>query len=107
MKTRTEYVAVRFSEEELQELDRQRGTLKRSVFLRNLLLRRRIPKPIPETNQRAYTETSRWASALNQLARKVNQGIDIDLVELNQTLKEFRKGLIGLKTGESDDSEDF
>lgn len=106
MKTRTEYVAVRFSEEELLELDKQRGTLKRSVFLRNLLLRRRIPKPIPEPNQRAYTETSRWASALNQLARKVNQGIDINLAELNQTLKEFRRNLIGLKVNE-DDSEDF
>lgn len=106
MKKRACYVAIRFSEEEIEALDQQRGTLKRGPFLRNLFLKRRIPKPIPEPNQRAYTETSRWASALNQLAKKMNQGIDIDLVELNQTLKEFRRNLIGLKVNE-DDSEDF
>ena len=104
MGNRTKYLAVRFSEEELSELDRQRGAMQRGPFLRNLFLRRKIPQPIPGVNLEKYVETARWASALNQLARKVNADDRIEIEELRQILKRFRRGLIDL-AGEFDDSE--
>ena len=103
MGNRTKYLAVRFSEEELSELDRQRGAMQRGPFLRNLFLHRKIPQPIPEVNREAYIETSRWASALNQLARKANADERIEIEELRKALKSFRRGLIDL-AGDFDDS---
>lgn len=103
MGDRTKYLAVRFSEEELSELDRQRGAMQRGPFLRNLFLHRKIPQPIPEVNRETYIETSRWASVLNQIARKTNADERVEIEELRQTLKRFRRGLIDL-AGDFDDS---
>ena len=103
MGNRTKYLAVRFSEEELAELDRQRGAMQRGPFLRNIFLHRKIPQPIPEVNRETYIETSRWASVLNQIARKTNADERVEIEELRQTLKRFRRGLIDL-AGDFDDS---
>lgn len=98
-------VSVRFNPAEMEELDRRRGKIRRGTYLRNMFLGKREPKQIPVPNQKAYSETARWAANLNQLARSVNAGGEIDVAELQRILSAFRLSLLGL-TGEGggDDS---
>jgi len=101
---RTHCVSVRFNPVELQELDRRRGKIQRGTFLRNLFLGKREPAQIPEPNRKAYAETARWASVLNQIARRMNEGEDVDIESTRATLAGFRRSLLGLVKG--NDSED-
>ena len=105
MGERTHCVSVRMSDQELQDLDRRRGRVRRGTFLRNVFLGKREPRQIPEVNRERYSETARWAANLNQLARSVNAGGEIDVAELQRILSAFRLSLLGL-TGEGggDDS---
>lgn len=105
MGERTITVSSRFSPEEVQELDRRRGKIRRGTFLRNLFLGKREPKQIPEVNREQYIETARWAANLNQLARALNSAEVPDIREIQRTLAGFRQSLLGL-TGEENDSED-
>ena len=85
------------SDQELQDLDRRRGKIRRGTFLRNVFLGKREPKQIPEVNRDKYIETARWAANLNQIAKQLNTADVIEIEELRRTLNEFRKSLIGLK----------
>ena len=100
MALRTEYVAIRFSKEELEELDRRRGAVQRGTFLRNLFLGKREPRKIPEPNQLAYQETARWASNLNQIARQMNGADAVSIDAIRRTLAGFRQALLGLRDDE-------
>jgi len=97
---RTHCVSVRMSPAEYQNLDRRRGKIQRGTFLRNLFLGKREPAQIPEPNRKAYAETARWASALNQIARRMNEGEEVDIQEIRATLARFRRGLLGLVNGD-------
>ena len=89
-------ISVRMSETEVAELDRRRGKIRRGTFLRKLFLGKREPRQIPEPNQRAYQETARWASNLNQIAVRLNGADSVAIEEIRRTLAGFRAGLIGL-----------
>ncbi len=104
MGERTITVSSRFSPSEAAELDRRRGSVRRGTFLRNLFLGKKEPAQIPQPNREAYSETARWASALNQIARRLNEGEDVDIESTRATLAEFRRALLGLVKG--NDSED-
>lgn len=93
-------VSVRFNPVELQELDRRRGKIQRGTFLRNLFLGKKEPAQIPQPNREAYSETARWASVLNQIAKRINQDEPVDIQELRATLAGFRRGLLGLVQGD-------
>ncbi len=97
-------VSVRLNSKELRELDRRRGKVQKGVFLRRLFLGKKEPAQIPQPNREAYSETARWASALNQIARRLNEGEDVDIESTRATLAEFRRALLGLVKG--NDSED-
>jgi hypothetical protein len=98
-------VSSRMSKEELDELDRRRGRIRRGAFLRNVFLGKKEPRQIPEVNREKYIETARWAANLNQLSRSLNAGNGVDVAELQRILSGFRLSLLGL-TGEDggDDS---
>lgn len=85
------------SDQELQDLDRRRGKVRRGTFLRNVFLGKREPKQIPEVNRDKYIETARWAANLNQIAKQLNTADVIEIEELRRILTEFRRSLIGLK----------
>lgn len=85
------------SDQELQDLDRRRGKLRRGTFLRNVFLGKKEPKQIPEVNRDKYIETARWAANLNQIAKQLNTAGVIEIEELRRILSEFRRSLIGLK----------
>lgn len=89
------------SDQELRDLDRRRGKIRRGTFLRNLFLGKREPRQIPEVNRESYAESARWAANLNQLARSVNVGGEVDMAELQRVLGGFRLSLLGL-AGEGD-----
>jgi len=102
---RTKTIAIRFSEAELEVLDRQRGTRKRGAFLREMLLGLPAPQPIPEVNQDAYNASARWAANLNQIARRLNadEKYEVNINELKELIKGFRLALLG--GNDDDDSE--
>lgn len=102
---RTKTIAIRFSEAELEVLDRQRGTRKRGAFLREMLLGLPAPQPIPEVNKDAYNASARWAANLNQIARRLNadEKYEVNINELKELIKGFRLALLG--GNDDDDSE--
>ena len=101
-KNRTHCVTTRLNDEELEELKRRKGNIPYGVYVRQVLLGR-PPKQVPEVNRKAYAETARWASALNQIARKLNMGEDVDISEISRVLSAFRQSLLGIKFGDDDD----
>lgn len=104
MGERVHCVSVRLSPDELQNLDRRRGKIRRGTFLRNLYLGKREPRQIPEANRERYAETARWAANLNQISRVLNAGGEIDVAELQRILSAFRLSLLGLTGEDGDDS---
>jgi hypothetical protein len=52
---------------------------------------------IPEINRKAYSELSRSASNLNQIARKLNQRGKVEIQEIYNALQSFRVALMGMK----------
>ena len=44
-----------------------------------------------------------WASVLNQIARKLNMGEDVDISEISRVLSAFRQGLLDINFGGDDD----
>lgn len=94
-------ITVRLNPEELKMLDQKRGIVPRSTFFRKKLIHAKIPVGVPPINRQAYTETARWASNLNQIARFLNayDGDEIPsqgVREIYAYLKKFRAKLIGL-----------
>lgn len=102
-KHREHCVSTRLSDEELEELKRRKGNIPYGVYIRQTVLGR-PPKQVPEVNRKAYAETARWASALNQIARKLNMGEDVDITEVRRVLNAFRQKLLGI-TFEGDEND--
>ena len=97
---RTHCVSVRITPSELRLLDARRGGISRGSYIRNIFLGKKIPPQVPEVNRKAYLETARWASNLNQIAYALhNFGDEISArgtEEIYSYLKKFRMKLIGL-----------
>ena len=99
MATSRHCVSVRFTAEELANIDRVRGKIPRGTWCRRAILGKPVPV-IPEPNREAYQETARWASALSQVARSLNMGADVDMQEVQLLLKRFRFSLLGVSLDE-------
>lgn len=95
-KKRNRCIAVHLNDEELENLKRMKGKIPYSAYIRNTILGR-TPKIIPKPNRQAYVETARWASALNQIAKRLNMGEDIEMQEVRELLKNFRQALMGVE----------
>ena len=102
MATSRHCVSVRFTADELSNIDRLRGKIPRGTWCRRAILGKPVPV-IPEPNRQAYAETARWASALSQVARSLNLGADVDMQEARKLLKGFRFSLLGVTPDEGQD----
>lgn len=94
-KLRTHCVSVRLNPLELIELDKRRGKIRRGTFLRNMFLGRKEPPQIPIVNLDSFRVSARWAANLNQIARSLNVGADVDIEAVRSTLRSFRLALLG------------
>jgi hypothetical protein len=91
---RTYCVSCRMNSAELAVLDKFRGGNQRGEALRMLSLSQ-LPSPIPELNASAWTELSKSASNLNQIARRMNVGESLEIEEIRAELERFRAALLG------------
>jgi hypothetical protein len=60
------------------------------------------PKNVPEFNVKVWTELSRAASNLNQIAKRLNRGDMLEIEEIKHALKEFRFRLMGAQNESQD-----
>jgi len=91
---RSHQVKVMLNDHEIHLLDLARGSLSRAEVFRFLLLNK-MPRPIPELNAAAWIALSRSAANLNQLARQLNMGEQVQVEQLRVSLEQFRMALIG------------
>ena len=94
-------VSVYFSLAELAELDRRRGGMDRSEWLRRAGLGKRAILPIPAINRDAWVALARTTANLNQLMRAIHAGqlLGIDLAvieELYGQVVDLRWDLLGV-----------
>lgn len=90
-------VSVRLNDAELSSLDEQRGHVQRGEFLRSVWSGN-APVQIPELNRTAWTELSRAASNLNQIAKLLNMRVDVEPAQIAAELAAFRMALIGVQS---------
>lgn len=104
---RVHLVSVRLSSAELVQLDATRRLVRmqRGEFLRAAALHK-LPPTIPSLNREAWTELSRAASSLQQIARRVNLAsagapeMAPKLSEAAAVLADFRRALLGAEAME-------
>jgi len=109
---RTAQVVVRLTHDERARLEEIAGETHISEYMRAAAFKRaaRIPPKIPELNQEAWSELSRTASNLNQLAHRANSGQVVGGDELQAAIKHCRKLLADVRTlllkgGDDDDGD--
>lgn len=105
------------SDEELEILNRARGGIKLSEYLRAVLFKQRLPIPrstVPAINRETLVQLNRISSLVNQQARALNTAKSTNsftgisqqylqqclerLEELNQALKELGYAIVHLRT---------
>lgn len=100
---RVHSVSCRLTDDELAALDERRGEVSRGEWLRLAALSK-PPRIVPTLNATAWSELSRTASNLNQLAKALNEGrwaVDDrraaikSLTALSQQLASVRAALLG------------
>lgn len=92
---RTKRIEIRLSIDELERARQLAGARKMRVgtFIREASLHR-IPPTIPPINSSASLELGRISNNLNQIARKLNAGFNIDGDAINNEIKRLRFALI-------------
>lgn len=104
---RSKRISVYVSDEELEKLEisAKLENMSISAFLREIGINRKItPKPA-KLDLQAYSELSRSASNLNQIAKVLNSNPEavIDLDNTKNALSEFRRSLICVRLEEDCD----
>jgi len=94
-------VNSRLTDAELAHVDAHRGGVSRGEWLRRAAFGH-APRTIPAINREAWTELSRAAANLNQLARLSHTFTDVNVLD---ELKKFRAALIGARLEVDDESE--
>lgn len=89
-------VSARLTNAELVALDGKRGPYQRGTYMR-LSTFDRLPPTIPSINVTAWTELSRAAANINQIAKSLNEGEVADIAQIRSELADFRRALIGAK----------
>ena len=108
---RKDQVVVRLTADERLRLEELAGETHLSEYMRAATFKRaaRIPPKIPELNREAWSDLSRVASNLNQLAHRANSGEVVASDELQSAIQNCRKLLADVRTlllkGESEDGD--
>ncbi len=94
---RAHHVGVYLTDAEHKRLTEEAKAVKlrRGAVLRQAWLGQPA-RPIPELNREAWTELSRAASNLNQIAKALHEEVP-DIENVRQSLDAFRRSLIGAK----------
>ena len=100
-KKRVHTISTRLNDEELEKLKRMKGKMSYGAYIRNMIFSR-MPAIIPKVNREAYSETARWASVLNQIARRLNMTEDVKMQEVIILLDNFRQSLINIDFQKAD-----
>jgi len=96
-------VSCRLTHDELAELDRRRGKVRRGEWLRLSALSA-PPRIVPEVNKVAWADLAKASSNLNQLTKAVNEGrlstpdlaaANAFLLSLRAKIEAVRASLIG------------
>lgn len=99
---RTHTVSVRVSVAELKRVDANRNRFRRGEWLRMASLDR-LPPSIPALNVEAYRELSRLDRNISDIARSVNLGKQVDVLEIRQLLGDLRQSLLGIDLTRGDE----
>jgi hypothetical protein len=91
---RKQQVQIMLNSEELAVVDSVKGGMRRAEVVRMLIMGS-LPAPVPEINALAWTELSKSAGNLNQIAYKLNVGESLEIEEIRAHLEAFRAALIG------------
>ena len=104
VRLRDKRVNVFFSQADYLKLVTKAGGSPLSVpaYIRDVALKGKpaaLPAVIPETNYEAWAATAGLANNLNQLAKALNSGADVEIVDVLKELAAFRLALLtgGLK----------
>lgn len=95
MPKRSHCISVRMNSDELRQLNKWRGKIRRGTYLR-LLFNGSQPVNVPDVNLKAYTSLARSASNLNQIAHKLNMSHHVEIEVTLEALRQFRQCLIGM-----------
>jgi hypothetical protein len=92
-------ISVRLNDEELAILNSNRANMKKGEWLRCAAVDR-LPTVVPEPNKQKWLELAKAANNLNQVARRLNELMNIDeaqFVLVRKILNEFRSSLLGVR----------
>ena len=95
-KKRTNTISIRLNDDEKAQLKEWCGGMQMGRWIRNYLFDNQPAIP-PAINRRQWQELARVGANLNQLAKRCNQGIELDIDEARQVLAEVREALIVAK----------
>ena len=94
-------VTARFNKQEYEKLVKGKPEkMSNSEWLRHKAITRKLPRQIPEVNRQLWGELAKAVGNLNQLAKKINQGVssEISKEEIQETkelVQALRQDLIG------------
>ena len=97
MEKRKISVMVRLTKNEAEAIDKKRGKTARAVFIRLCANGAKISPPIPQINIEARAELSKIGGNLNQIAKAINSGLDIDISEIQKEISKLRLSLLGIR----------
>ncbi len=97
MQKRTKQLIVRVSKDELLTIDRlaRERKMRRATFMRHSIIDK-IPPVIPLPNQDMAHELFRIGNNVNQIARRSNMNLSVDINETRDALINLRKILLGM-----------
>lgn len=96
---RKKWLAIRLDEAEADAIRRRAraASLPVAAYVRSAALTRRLPRPIPAVNRRAWIEFARFSSNINQLAHAANAGRILSAAEVLPALDAARREMARLR----------
>ncbi len=91
-------ISCRLTDQELSQVDSQRGGMTRGEFLRRAAMDAELPPLVPEINKDAWHELSKLNGNFNQLCKQLNTfGALNNPDEMSEIIQSLRLALLGVK----------
>lgn len=92
---RTKRVEVYFTDDEYSDLINIAGKMKISNLIHYAITKpESLPKPMPEINAQAWEEIGRIGNNLNQIARHLNSGEQVQIEQIRSELNQLRLKIV-------------